>query len=327
MKTTCLVNNYNYADFVGQAIDSVLAQTQPFDEIIIVDDGSTDGSLDVITAAVANRNDIHVIAKKNEGQLSCFNEGFAAAAGDLIFFLDADDLYTPRYLETAFDFYDKNKECDFLCCAVHEFGDHDTVRNFIDHYCEETGDIGFSLLRTLYGKKFIGGATSSLSAKRSILEQFLPLPFAHDWKISADDCLVYGTSLVGARKYCLPEPLVEYRVHAGNRWYDKSFSKSYQFKQRLKIEKLVQYIIDKNHYGGNLDKLILREFRTVPNPDLETTRFYLSLLRKSNLYPQEKREIRTKIIRKYLKTRFGTLLPSKRRQKVTGRKFTVRRDL
>ena len=71
MKTTCLVNNYNYADFVGEAISSVLVQTKPFDEIIIVDDGSTDGSLDVITAAVANRSDINVIAKKNEGQLSC----------------------------------------------------------------------------------------------------------------------------------------------------------------------------------------------------------------------------------------------------------------
>ena len=320
MKTTCLVNNYNYADFVGEAISSVLVQTKPFDEIIIVDDGSTDGSLDVITAAVANRSDINVIAKKNEGQLSCFNEGFAAATGDVIFFLDADDLYTPRYLETALDVYDKNKDCDFLCCAVHEFGDHDALKNFINHYCEETGDIGFSLLRTMYGKEFIGGATSSLSAKRPILEQFLPLPFAHDWKISADDCLVYGSSLVGARKYCLPEPLVEYRVHGGNKWYNKSFTKSYQFKKQLKIEKMMQYIIEKNHYGGELDKLILREFRTVPDPDLNTTRFYLSLLRKSKLYPEEKKEIRSKIIRKYLKMRFETLLPSKRHQKIAGRK-------
>lgn len=320
MKTTCLINNYNYADYIGEAIESILAQTHPFDEIIVVDDGSTDGSLDVIGATAANRNEINVIAKNNEGQLSCFNEGFAAASGDLIFFLDSDDLYTPRYLKTALDFYEKNEACDFLCCAVHEFGDRDRVKNYIDHYCAETGDIGFSLLRTRYGKKFIGGATSCLSARRTILEQILPLPFTNDWDISADDCLVYGASLVGARKYCLPEPLVEYRVHAGNKWYDKSFSKSYQFKKRLKIEKVIQYIINKNHYGGDLDKLILREFRTVPNPDLETTRFYLNLLRKSKLYPAEKKEIRNKIIRKYLKTRFGALLPSKRGLNTTGRK-------
>lgn len=311
MRTSCLVNNYNYATYIGEAIGSILSQTQPFDEIIVVDDGSTDDSLNIIAAAVEGRADVKVLAKSNGGQLSCFNEGFAAASGDLIFFLDADDLFTPRYLEHVLAFYERNAECDFLCCAVHEFGAHDSVKNYIDHFCEETGDIGFSLLKTLYGQKWIGSATSSLSMRRAVLEQFLPLPFTRDWMTNADDCLVYGASLVGARKFSLPEPLVKYRVHDANNWFGKSFSKSHKFKKRLKIKKMMQFIIDKNYCRGDLDALILREFRTVPHPDLETTRFYLGLLRRSRLFPDEKREIRNKIIRKYLKTRFGRLRPSK----------------
>ncbi len=305
MKTTCLVNNYNYAAYVGEALASIFAQTQPFDEIIIVDDGSTDDSLEVIASAVDGRADVQVIAKSNEGQLSCFNEGYAAASGDLVFFLDADDLFTPRYLETVLQFYATHTDCDFLCCAVHEFGARDTVKNYIDNYCKVTGDIGFSLLRTLYGQKWIGSATSSLSITRAVLERFLPLPFTRDWITNADDCLVYGASLVGARKYCLPEPLVKYRIHEGNHWYGKARSKSYKFKKRLKIQQMMQYVINRNYYRGDLDALIMREFRTVPNLDLETTRFYLSLLRKSRLYPEKKRENRSKILRKYIKTRFA----------------------
>ena len=72
---------------------------------------------------------------------------------------------------------------------------------------------------------------------------------------------------------------------------------------------MMQYIIDKNHFNGNADDLILREFLTIPDPNLDDTRFFLGLLRNARLYPQDKRAIRNKIVRKYLKTRFGHLQP------------------
>src|SRR6478752_7433383 len=84
MTTTCLINNYNYAEFLGAAIDSALAQTVPFDQIVVVDDGSTDGSLDVVAKKRALDPVIQVVAKANQGQLSCFNEGAARARGDIV---------------------------------------------------------------------------------------------------------------------------------------------------------------------------------------------------------------------------------------------------
>ena len=76
-KTTCLVNNYNYCKFVVQAIESALAQSTPFDEIIVVDDLSTDDSVNIIKEKYQDNSRIKIVVKdKNEGQLSAFNEGF-----------------------------------------------------------------------------------------------------------------------------------------------------------------------------------------------------------------------------------------------------------
>src|SRR5215510_4209515 len=90
-KTSCLISNYNYKRYIADAVDSALAQTAPLDEIIIVDDGSTDGSQEFIRDRYYHPK-IQLITKENGGQLSCFNEGFRVATGDVIFFLDADDV-------------------------------------------------------------------------------------------------------------------------------------------------------------------------------------------------------------------------------------------
>ena len=96
MRTSCIVTSYNYGRFVAEAVESILRQTVPMDEIIVVDDGSTDGTPEMLRARYAD-GCIKLIEKRNEGQLSCFNRGFEESTGDLIFFLDADDLYEPPF--------------------------------------------------------------------------------------------------------------------------------------------------------------------------------------------------------------------------------------
>ena len=93
-----IVNNYNYGRFLGDAIDSALAQTYTPLEVLVVDDGSTDESREVI-ASYGDR--IIPVLKENGGQASAFNAGYATSQGDAVIFVDADDALLPRAAELA----------------------------------------------------------------------------------------------------------------------------------------------------------------------------------------------------------------------------------
>src|SRR5947208_261642 len=93
------MSNYNYAQFLGEAIESVLAQTYKNFELIVCDDGSTDDSCKVVAQYEARDPRVKLIRKSNGGQASGFNEAWRYASGDVICFLDADDLYRPLRLQ------------------------------------------------------------------------------------------------------------------------------------------------------------------------------------------------------------------------------------
>src|SRR3954451_20463787 len=91
-----VIDNYNYARFLPEAIESALAQTYPDTEVIVVDDGSTDDSREII-ASYGSR--VRPVLKTNGGQASAFNAGFAASRGDVVLFLDSDDTLFPEAVE------------------------------------------------------------------------------------------------------------------------------------------------------------------------------------------------------------------------------------
>ena len=94
---SCIISNYNYEAYVGHAIESALAQTVPFDKVIVVDDGSTDGSR-ALLQQLGNRIDL--IETPNQGQTGACLEGFRRQPGsDYVYFLDADDYLPPYFVE------------------------------------------------------------------------------------------------------------------------------------------------------------------------------------------------------------------------------------
>jgi glycosyltransferase involved in cell wall biosynthesis len=93
---TALINTYNYGRYLPYAINSVLNQTYPIIEIIVVDDGSTDHTEEVLAQYT---NVVQAIRTENGGQAHSFNVGFAKARGELIMLLDADDAWLPEKVE------------------------------------------------------------------------------------------------------------------------------------------------------------------------------------------------------------------------------------
>jgi glycosyltransferase involved in cell wall biosynthesis len=281
MTTTCLINNFNYAGFLGDAIDSALRQTVPFDQIVVVDDGSTDGSLELLARKRAGHPVVEVVAKENQGQLSCFNEGLARARGDIVFFLDADDLYEPTYVEQALSVYGKTG-CDFVSCGYREFGRSDRVQ--LRHPTDR--DLGYSVVLTSQLREWIGAPTSCLSMRRGVLEKILPLPCVDDWRTRADDCLVFGASLAAARKYYLAQPLVRYRVHAVNQVCGRLPDRFAVYRRRLAINRLFEHLERKFCYDtARLADFHHREFCTIERPTLRELLKYLRITMAARLSP------------------------------------------
>src|ERR1700679_3491903 len=89
---TVVIVNYNYDKFVAAAIDSALEQSYAPLEVIVVDDGSSDGSRQII-AGYANH--VRTVFQNNAGQGSAYNAGWRAARGEFVLFLDSDHVLTP----------------------------------------------------------------------------------------------------------------------------------------------------------------------------------------------------------------------------------------
>ena len=95
IRTSVIITAYNYARFLPRCLESVLGQSQPANEIIVVDDGSTDQT----PAVVASFPAVRYIRQNNGGKAAAFNRGFDASQGNLICHLDADDYWLPEKLK------------------------------------------------------------------------------------------------------------------------------------------------------------------------------------------------------------------------------------
>ncbi|MBE2224178.1 MAG: glycosyltransferase [Anaerolineae bacterium] len=115
-----VIPNFNHGKYLGDAIQSVLTQDYPYVEIIVVDDGSTDNSREVVEPFARQ---VKYIWQANQGLSAARNTGINAALGDFIGVLDADDMYEPNFLSSLVPIMAKNPEIDGVYCG-YQFVDH-----------------------------------------------------------------------------------------------------------------------------------------------------------------------------------------------------------
>jgi glycosyltransferase involved in cell wall biosynthesis len=263
---TVLINNYNYARFLRQAIDSALSQTYKNIEVVVVDDGSTDDSREILSSYGAR---IRPVLKKNEGQASAFDAGFRASRGEILCLLDADDYFHLDKVERAIP-YSTPGSMLYHRLRI-EPGSELTPRIIAPptDYCAYARRYGFL--------PYMASPTSGLVLRRDLALSLLPLPTEHV-RLSADDFVVRGAALMG-KVVGIPDVLATYRIHGENGWCGKSRLKSPEF-----MAELEKYLNQKLSQRGKKPVIdfyrSIFAFEYVPQRTTDLARLGLSVLKR-----------------------------------------------
>jgi glycosyltransferase involved in cell wall biosynthesis len=199
-----VITAYEAAGTIAAAVRSSLEQTHPAHEVIVVDDGSED---DLATALAPFGDQIKVVRKQNGGGASARNAGVAAACGDFMAILDADDTYQPRRLEALAGLATARPDLDLVTTDARFVVDGEGVGSFSAH-----NPFAASEQRTaIFANCFVGGwpavRLSSLAEVGGFDEG---MRIAYDW-----DCWL-RLILHGAGAGLVDEPLYDYVLHPGS---------------------------------------------------------------------------------------------------------------
>lgn len=221
-----IINNYNYEKFLQRAIDSALNQTYSPIEVIVVDDGSTDSSREII-ASYGDR--IVPVLKPNGGQASTFNAGFKACHGEIICLLDSDDEFHPNKVTECVKFLMQKMQNNPLVLVYHLLEVVDQDGKFLDRYepasaWDYTPNL-YEAARKYRHFPYPAAPTSGDVFSRQLLERILPIPERTENYANsiADNFVVRAAALIG-EVYGMEQVLAKYRSHGGNIWQGKKWN-------------------------------------------------------------------------------------------------------
>lgn len=238
-----LVNNYNYADFLPECLESALTQLREGDELVVVDDGSTDGSRSILEDYRA-RAGVRLVLQENGGQVAALVNGIAEVRNEVVALLDSDDSFLPGYLDRLREIYERNAQTDFVCSHPAILADDEAAaagaQRMVTRMAFPDGPIGPTRWSTLGFAEYAGVPTSGLSMRLPLARELAPLVdtmrdfeprpsrisrlgslFGISLPVSqfgADGVLVRYASICGAAKYYDNRPGFNYRIHGNNRF-------------------------------------------------------------------------------------------------------------
>ena len=206
MKISVIIPTYNYGRFVARAVASALAQTLPPHEVIVVDDGSTDETAEVV-GRFGDR--VRLIRQTNAGVAAARNHGVRLSSGDFVAFLDADDEWLPAKLERQAGRWAAEPELGLVHCGLQEVGPGGAKLRT----CSEGAEGWVSEKMILFDRPVICGPGSTSLIPRAVFDQVggydERLPPTEDWDLSYRIACRYKVGFV-------PEVLVLCCIHGSN---------------------------------------------------------------------------------------------------------------
>ncbi|MCB0170098.1 MAG: glycosyltransferase [Anaerolineae bacterium] len=218
-KISVIIPSYNHANFINEAIQSVLSQSISDLELIIVDDGSSDDSLNVLKTI--NDSRVRIITQQNQGAHAAINRGITESTGQYLAILNSDDVYHSLRLEKLLNLLETKQEVGLVSSHIKIIDQNGTEKGIKKGYetlspwtlsaPRKSFRAGQELKAVLLTENYLA-TTSNFIFERKIFEQigaFLPLRYTHDWDFALRVAEVKQIAL-------LPEVLLNYRVHGSN---------------------------------------------------------------------------------------------------------------
>ena len=223
---------YNSETYLEECLNSVISQTYQNIEIIVIDDGSTDSSPDILKK-YSDR--VNVFSQKNNGLASALNLGISKMKGHWFKWFSPDDVMYPYTIETLVDEAKKLSDDTIIYSNWNIMDDTgNIIREFHESNYDELSDFDYNI-RLLDGQQINVNTTlipSHLFEKVSIRE--LNDPVAIDY-----DFFLYSALLHGTKFHLISKPLVKYRIHS-DQLSHKNISKTLDYISEIKNEILMQ---------------------------------------------------------------------------------------
>lgn len=213
---TVAINNYNYGRFLQRAIDSALKQTYPHVEVVVVDDGSTDNSRDVIASY---GEAIVPVLKSNGGQDSALNAGFAHSQGEIVCLLDSDDIFVAHKIAAIVKTFEQNPDIGWCFHALKITNDVTGAdigktrafagdRQDYSTRCDFRNDMRWARL------PYYPAPTSGLCFKKSLTERFVPI--RETFLKTHADCYLRCAAMAISSGFLLANILAIQYIHGNN---------------------------------------------------------------------------------------------------------------
>lgn len=263
-----VVTSYNYERYILKTLESIKSQTYENFEIIIVDDKSSDNSVEVIKKFIDDNPNVNIKLIEHEynfGQLKAFQTGLAAANGQFVSFIDSDDVITKDYAKAHIRVH--LAACvAFTSSQIIEIGENDEIhtmysvsspqketayeaKDFGELMNIDVENVDFKILNTKSAP--FGGwwwsPSSSAMFRKSAIDIILSYPSPQDWRICPDKFLFNLANLIGGSAV-IYAPLVGYRRHnmnaghstyvCGNKRYNNDFTTELNIQNNMKIRPL-----------------------------------------------------------------------------------------